>query len=263
MSTDLALQHMPEVLRLKYGPSVAHGWTPRLRARFGYRSPDDWYEATLFHFVGPSTEWLDVGCGRNVFPSNPAGAAFLARTCRLLVGIDPSRNVRENDLVHEWAQCLLQDYKTDRKFDLVTLRMVAEHIEDPVKATAALARLVRPGGRAIVYTVAKFSPASLLAAATPLSIHHAAKRFLWDEEERDAFPVAYRMNTRRQLRQQFQRVGFREESFRYLDDCRSFGRWKPLAAMELATWRGLRSLGLRYPEGCLLGIYQRNDATRA
>ena len=257
MNTDFVQRHMPDVLQFKYGAPATRGWSPRLRDQFGYRSPDDWYEATLFHLIGSSTEWLDVGCGRNIFPSNPAAAAHLAKRCALVVGIDPSDNVRDNTLVHEWAQCLLQDYETDRQFDLVTMRMVAEHIEDPSTAMAALQRLVRPGGRVVIYTVAKFSPASMVAAVTPMPVHHFAKRVLWGGEERDTFPVAYRMNTRKDLRAQFETVGFREEAFRYLDDCRSFAQWKALAAVELAMWRTLRSIGLRYPESCLLGVYQK------
>ena len=79
---------------------------------------------------------------------------------------------------------MLQDYRTDRQFDLVTLRMVAEHIEHPAAAMAALSRLVRPGGLVVIYTVAKFSPASLVAAVTPMSFHHVAKRALWGGRRR-------------------------------------------------------------------------------
>ncbi len=251
---------MADVKRFKYGVPAHRGWTPLLRARFGYSSPDDWYEATLFHLIGAGTDWLDVGCGHRVFPSNPEGARHLAETCRLLVGIDPSDNIRDNQIVHERAQCLLQDYRTDRQFDLVTMRMVAEHIEHPAEAMAALSRLVRPGGLVVVYTVAKFSPASLVAAMTPMRVHHLAKRVLWEGSEKDNFPVAYRMNTRRDLRRLFGPAGFREESFAYLDDCRAFGRWKSLATVELALWKALRSVGLRYPEGCLLGLYRKDGS---
>ncbi len=257
LSPDLALRHMPDVRHFKYGAPALRGWTPRLHERFGYSTPDDWYEATLFHLIGPDTDWLDVGCGRRVFPSNPEGARHLAATCRLLVGIDPSENIHENQIVHERAQCMLQDYRADRQFDLVTMRMVAEHIEDPAEAMAALSRLVRPGGVAVIYTVAKFSPVSLVAAVTPMPVHHLLKRVLWGGAEEDTFPVAYRMNTRRDLRSLFRQAGFREESFAYLDDCRALSRWQSLATAELALWKALRAVGLRYPEGCLLGVYRK------
>lgn len=247
---------LPTVLEFKYGSPEIRGWGPRLRERFGYYSPGDWYEAILFDLVGPDTDWLDIGCGRNIFPINPEGARYLAQTCRFLVGVDPSENIAENTFVHERAQFTLQDFRTTRQFDLATMRMVAEHIEDPASAMAALSRLVRSGGRVVIYTVARFSLAALIAAATPMAVHHVTKRLLWGVQERDTFPVAYRMNTRAVLRTLFEGAGFHEEAFLYLDDCRVFTRWKGLTRIELALWKGVRHLGLPYWDRNLLGIYR-------
>jgi 2-polyprenyl-3-methyl-5-hydroxy-6-metoxy-1,4-benzoquinol methylase len=254
---------LDEVQHLKYGPEATRGWTPLLREKFGYISPADLYEATLFGLIRTETEWLDVGCGRNVFPTNPDAARRLSRTCRLLVGIDPSENVHDNEFVHERVQCELQDYQAGHQFDLVTMRMVAEHIEKPPTALAALSRLVRPGGRVVILTVGRFSLPSLVAAATPMWTHHIVKRALWGSEERDTFPVAYRMNTRRTLRRLFEAAGFREESFLDLDDCGHFDRFRRLAAAELALWRGFKALRLPWPDRCLLGVYQRTDVPAA
>jgi hypothetical protein len=45
-----------EILALKYGPPEGMGWSPALRSRFGYRTPDDWYEALLFGLIREETE---------------------------------------------------------------------------------------------------------------------------------------------------------------------------------------------------------------
>lgn len=248
-----------QVLRLKYGAPEKTGWAPRLRRQFGYCTPDDLYEGLLFDLIGEDTAWLDVGCGRTVFPSNPKGAALLAARCRLLAGLDPSDNIQENPLLHERAQCVLQDYWTERRFDLITLRMVAEHIDEPVAALTALARLTKPGGRVVIYTVEKLSPVTIISAMTPMGVHHAVKKFLWRTEERDTFPTVYKMNSRHALRRLFQAVGFCEESFKHLDDCRSFGRWRWSNMLELIAWRCLQTVGLRYPEACILAVYRRNE----
>lgn len=256
-----ALPHLATVLHLKYGAPADWGWGPRLRGRFGYHTPDDWYEATVSALVGPDTDWLDVGCGRNVFPFNRPTARMLAERCRLLVGLDPSDNIDANTLVHERARCLLEEYHTDRRFDLVTLRMVAEHIARPEAAVAALGRLTRAGGRVVVYTVHKWSPAALAAAVMPFALHVAAKRLLWSGQSRDTFPTVYGMNTRPTLRRLFDGAGFVEEAFHTLADTRSFGQWKWPAAVELAAWRVFRACNLQYPETCLLGIYRKQPAT--
>jgi len=254
-----AQQNLPCVLRLKYGPAERMGPAPRLRQRLGYSSPDDWYEAAVFGLVSGTTTWLDVGCGRSMFPFNHATAKLLSERCRLLVGLDPSDNIHANDLVHERVQCPLEDYVTDRRFDLVTLRMVAEHITDPVAAVGALARLTAVGGRVVVYTVSKWAPATMVSAITPFWLHVAAKRVLWQGNERDAFPTAYRMNTRSELGRLFAAGGFEEESFQYLDDCRAFGRFMSLNRLELLAWKALRSIGLRYPESCILAVFRKSS----
>lgn len=252
-----ALPHLPAVLRLKYGPPERLGWRPRLRRRFGYRTPDDWYEATVTALVGEETLWLDVGCGREVFPSNPAAARLLAGRCRLLAGVDPGDNIDDNRLLHDRAKCTLEAFRTERTYDLITLRMVAEHIAHPRDAVAALARLAKPGGRVVVYTVWKWSPAAIAAAVTPMAVHHRLKKLLWNTAERDSFPTTYRMNTRGTLRRLFEAAGFVEDSLHHLDDTRALARWKVLAVAELSVWKLLRAAGLPYPERCLLGVYRR------
>lgn len=250
---------LQENLRLKFGAAGNIGWSPRQRQRFGYFTPDEVYEALMLHLVGPETEWLDVGCGRALFPSNPGLAELLSQRCRFLAGLDPSDNIQLNPYVHEKAQCLLEEYGTARRFDLISLRMVAEHIADPHSAIAALARLVKPGGQVVIYTVSKWSPAALLAAATPMAVHHAVKAALWRTAPEDTFPTTYLMNTRATLAGLFAAAGFREQDFARLDDCRSLARWPVTSWLELATWRGLRSVGLGYPEACLLGVYRRAE----
>jgi SAM-dependent methyltransferase len=258
------MKHQPqdllEVFHNKYGPAERLGWGPQMRLRFGYSNPDDIYEATLWSLVDSQTDWLDVGCGRQVFPYNLRVAKILAERCRLLVGVDPSDNIDENQLVQDRFKGLIEDFHTNRQFDLISLRMVAEHITDPTAAVAAFSRLTKPGGRVVIYTVFRWSPLTILSSVTPLRLHHFLKRFFWGTEEKDTFPVAYRMNTRKELKAFFQVGGFEEEQFSYLDDCRTLSRWKPTGTAELCTWKLFHLSGLPYPEVCILGTYRRKAA---
>jgi 2-polyprenyl-3-methyl-5-hydroxy-6-metoxy-1,4-benzoquinol methylase len=247
---------LPEVLREKYGDLARGGWAPRLRARFGHVTSDDWYEACVAALVTPATQWLDAGCGRDVFPSNAATAVRLAARCRLLVGVDPSDNIDDNVFVHERVKLPIEQYRTDRRYDLITLRMVVEHIVDPAVTAARLAALLAPGGRVIVYTVSRWSPSAVVASLTPLGLHHALKRMLWQADERDTFPTVYAMNSRPALRRTFAAAGLREEAFGLLADCRTTGRFRWLQMAELCLWKGLRTIGLGYPENCILAVYR-------
>ncbi|HYO14786.1 MAG TPA: class I SAM-dependent methyltransferase [Thermoanaerobaculia bacterium] len=245
------------LLTLKHEDPQQEGWAVRARYRHGYFIPDDVYMAVVERHVTERTRWLDVGGGRNVLPFHRTLARVLAERCQLLVGVDPSSNIQENPYVHEKVQSTIEGYRTDHVFDLATLRMVAEHLPDPPKAIAALRGLLRPGGRVIVYTVNRWSPITILSGLTPFQLHLRLKKVLWGGEEKDTFPTCYRMNTRQRLKELFEEGGFEERLFAYLDDCGTFGQVPGLYHAELLAWRALRRLGLRYPENCLLGVYEK------
>lgn len=251
-----AFRCSPEVLRDKYGDLGTGGWAPKQRLAFGHLTPADWYEALLDAIVTPQTVWLDVGCGRDLSPGNIPTARRLADRCRTLVGIDPSDNIDENAFVHDYLKMPIEDHPPGRKYNLITLRMVAEHIEAPETVVNKLAGLLLPGGRIVIYTVAGYSPSVLVASITPLWVHHVVKQILWRTEERDTFPTVYRMNTRATLGRMFAAEGLSEEMFAYLGDCRATARFKFLQYIELSLWKGLSSIGLRYPEACILAVYK-------
>jgi SAM-dependent methyltransferase len=251
-----AFNRMPAVLQDKYGDLEAGGWAPRQRIRFGHLTPADWYEALLDAVVTPQTAWLDVGCGRDVSPGNAATARRLADRCGKLVGLDPDANIDDNTFVHERLKMPIEAHPPGRFYDLITMRMVAEHIEAPEVVANKLASMLLPGGRIVIYTPSRYSPSVCLAAHTPLWVHHRLKRFLWRTEERDTFPTVYRMNTRPALRALFSAEGLSEEVFEYLGDCRSTARFKHLQYIELSAWKLLSRIGVTYPEACILGVYR-------
>ena len=232
-------------------------WGVRARAAFGYRSPDDLYEALLARLVTPGCRWADVGGGKTPLPSNPRLAAELARRAGRLAVVDPDPTALGNPHASEVVPLRAGAYRPGPCFDLVTLRMVAEHVADPRACAAALAAMLAPGGRCVVYTVHRLSPLSLAAALVPHRLHHPLKRLLWNTREEDTFPVVYGMNTPVALRQLFGAAGLREESCRALADCRVFWKFRALHALELSLWRVGAWVGLPYPERCLLGVYRK------
>lgn len=247
------------VFDYKYRREPELGWGPRIRLRFDYFTPDDQYEAVVSKLVKPGTWWADIGCGRDVFPSNPRLAGELARRSAFLFGIDPDPNIRDNPLLNEAFEGPVEDCRTPYRFDVITLRMVAEHITDPQRAVAKIAELTKPGGVVVVYTPNKWAPVSLIAALVPNRLHHRAKRLIWDVEERDTFPTAFKLNTRRSLARHFSVCGLHEVHFAYLDDCRTLSGFRPLNLLELYLHRMLRAVGVRYPENCLLGVYRKPE----
>jgi SAM-dependent methyltransferase len=250
-STDL-----DDMYRMRYGMPRSTGPLPRLWHRLQYFVPDVFYEAVVAKLVRKDSSWLDVECGRGLFPSNHTLARALAQNCQILVGVDPDETV-ENPLVHVRARSTIEEFRSDRTFDLVTMRMVAEHIREPHRALASLARLTKPDGKVVVYTVNCWSPVSLAAWLAPFMLHHPVKGFLWGTDQKDTFPVAYRMNTRARLSRLFEIHGFREAYFAYLPDCCAFYRFPYLHCFELLLWQSLKTFCIPYPENCLLAVYER------
>src|SRR4051794_34038505 len=96
---SLSFPDLESAFTMRFGNPRTTGPLPKLRHRLGYHVPDSYYEAMVAKLVTAETTWLEVGCGRRLFPSNPALANALAKKCRLLVGIDPDDTITENSLV--------------------------------------------------------------------------------------------------------------------------------------------------------------------
>lgn len=254
---ELSRSQLEKIFLMKYGSPETTGWGPRTRWRFGHFNPDDHYEAVVEQLVTGESRWLDVGCGRNLFPSNQALSKVLSERSKLLVGVDPDPTIAENPYVHERVQEPLEAFRSGTEFDLVTMRMVAEHVEHPERLTETLSRCVVSGGHVVIYTVNRFSPVPLLTSVVPFRLHHPLKRFVWRSEQKDTFPTCFRMNTRRRLREILGAGGFEEVYFDYLDDCRTTGGFRTLQVLELMLCRVLNLIGVTYPENCLLGVYRK------
>ncbi len=251
-------QSLNEVFWLKYGDKEQLGWGPRLRLAYGYENPDDWYETLLSLLVAKGIRWLDVGCGRELCPSNKPLARLLADRAGLLVGLDPDQNLAENPYVHEKVHMGIDAYDGKGRFDLVTLRMVAEHIGDPEACVRGIERALTPGGLAVIYTVFGWSPMPMLTRLAPMELRHVVKAWLWRTEKKDTFPTQFKMNTRRRLQRLFAGVGMREAGFARLDDCRTFARFRFLSELELRLRSACRMASMPYPEHCIVGIYQKS-----
>jgi len=65
------------------------------------------------------------------------------------------------------------------------------------------------------------------------------------------------MNTRKALKALFEHQGFREVFFRRLDDCRTLSKFRWGLLAELCLWKGLRAVGLGYPEQNILACYRK------
>jgi hypothetical protein len=205
------------------------------------------YESVLDRLITVGCRWLDVGCGRDPLPGNRPLAEELSERCSAFVGVDPDPAIHENAYAHRRVQGRVEEME-ESEFDVITARMVVEHVSDPRAFVNALRRLCVP------YTVNRWAPVSIASSLIPFAFHQRIINFLWGTG-RETFPVEYRMNTRGELAALMREAGFEESTFTYLDDCRTLGRFQFGNRLELLLWKCLKAIGLHYPETCLLGVY--------
>jgi SAM-dependent methyltransferase len=233
------------------------GWGPRMRMAQGYFTPDDYYEALVAQLVTTGCDWADVGCGRDIFPSHAKLAGVLSKRAGYVLGIDPDPNIQENPFLSEKYQGLVDDYQGARQFDVITMRMVAEHITNPAQAMRNVAGMLKVGGIVIIFTPFRWSPMALVATLIPFWLHNPLKRLIWHTESRDTFPTAFRLNTRAALAQYASGAHLSEQLFCLLDDCRVTGEYRTLHRIDLNVRRALNAVGLHHPELCILAAYRR------
>ena len=223
------------------------------------------YAPLLAKLVRNDVAWLDVGCGHKVFKLNsPREELEIVARSKLAVGCDRSfqalrihRSIRTR--VCADVTCLPF---ANEAFDVVSLNYVAEHLQEPEKTFAELARLLRPNGALVLVTPnsrgyfvritrlgSKFVPESLV------------QKFILLREFRSSenvFPTYYRANTRDDLARLIEQAGLREVNFQMLNDPALFSFIAPLAVLELLVGRLLSLFRLNdLKAGTIIGVYCR------
>jgi len=172
----------------KYGDPPT-GWGPATRRRFGYYTPEEVYESVLDRLIGAGCRWLDVGCGRDPLPGNRSLAKELSERCGTLVGVDPDPAIHENPYAHVRVQGRVDEMEVS-EFDVITARMVVEHVPDPGVFVTTLRRLCARNGVVVIYTVNKWAPVSIVSSLIPFPFHQRIINFLWGTG-RETFPVEF------------------------------------------------------------------------
>jgi SAM-dependent methyltransferase len=178
----------------------------RLRQRFypepGPRNPFELYYEEAALALSPI---LDFGAGRN------SGGKRLAPRRAQVVGIDPDRQIKHNDLID--ARVVSDGTRLpfrDGHFGLCVMRWVVEHLADPQATFREVSRVLRSGGRVIILTSNLLFYGYVIAKLIPNRAHGRLVRVLYGRSERDTFPTRYRANTPGTLRSALQHAGFRQ-----------------------------------------------------
>lgn len=228
-------------LELVYG-RMRRKIVPRLRGS------QDMYESSLKELVRPDIAWLDVGCGHQILAEWRSEAEKdLLPDGGIIVGLDcdlPSlKNHRSISLLVQGD--MVQLPFADGSFDLVTANMVVEHLTDPMRQFAEVARILRPGGSFLFHTPNAHGYFSLIRRLFPDSFAGRVVKVLDGRELADVFPVKYRANTLRQIEKLARSTSLELEKTKFVVSEAVTQLIAPLALFELLWIRILMSKRLK------------------
>lgn len=235
-----------------------------------YESPKRSYERLLDEVVAPGCAWLDLGCGRHISANRELDRTLVARA-GLVVGCDLDPHLKRHETISHLVLANAERLPFARSaFDLVTCSMVAEHLEHPQTVFAEVARILRPGGKFVIFTPNKWNYAMLLSRLTPHAFHLWYKRFTfylnrgeWRDFEDDVFPTYYRANSAQLLRKLARETGFLVARLDHLALAHSFGFVRPLYIASLLYERFIDRLGFDGLKADLLAVLEKPSEPRA
>lgn len=174
----------------------------------------------LERHVPPGGVALDVGCGSGTMVKEMAKRAATA----IGVDVDPAGFSKYPDLTvvdtddtadlhrrpggHLVVANAYDLPLASGTVDVVTSRWMFEHLEEPGAAVAEIARVLRPGGVALIVVPNRLHPGILLSSVLPLRVKQWALESTSGIQEEMVLPTYYRVNTAGSLRGWFERSGF-------------------------------------------------------
>lgn len=184
------------------------------RLRPGWRPATEVYEALIRGWLAPGMTVLDLGCGRGGVLEQLGAAVDHP------LGLDPDHHSLADHRLPDLPRfAALADAIPLRAgcVDLVLSSWVLEHLPDPARTFDEVGRVLRPGGAFICVAPGAYSPAALLNRVLQ-TLQRWLVPLLYGRAEDDAFPVAYRANTRRQVDALARGAGLALETFLHAED---------------------------------------------
>jgi SAM-dependent methyltransferase len=158
-----------------------------------YRPRHEIYDDLLLEHLHEDSVWLDIGCGRNEHIARYGGHAKTA------IGID---TVVDPDITGApFIEADLRKIPLPSGYaDLITLRMVVEHLERVPDDFTEIERLLKPNGRLIFMTTNIMSPVVFLPRLIPNWLKKRLILKIFKVVDKDVFPTHHRFNSPRVIR---------------------------------------------------------------
>jgi len=233
---------------------------------FGVKFAPHPYEDALDQSIGPTTRWLDVGCGHQAIDTwRGEQETALVRRAVTCIGLDayvPALR-RHRSMTRLVAGTVSRLPFPAGSFDIVTANMVVEHLDAPQAQFLEVARVLAAGGKFVFVTPNRSGYTVRLVRLVPEAWRPRLALWLHGRQPEDVFPTHYRANTERDVRALAAAAGLEVLEIRYLLSWAFFGMVPPLAALELALMRLLMRPSLAAWRPRMLAMLRKPSGGRA
>lgn len=168
---------------------------------------------------------LDIGCGTGISNDPLSGPQFLQvirRATDELFGVEPDRSVEpDHQLFDHFQHATMESAELpENHFDVAFSFLVMEHVEDPAAFMKHVYRCLKPGGVYLFLTPNGRHYFTRIAKAMHLLKvdEWVLRRIARSQVENYHYPVRYRFNSERQIRESCEAAGFATPQFAYLED---------------------------------------------
>ena len=222
------------------------------RLRPGWRDSLTLYRELVAENLPAGGSVLDLGCGHADWLSQELARAGLA------CGVDADLGALRRNATHEHRVAALAERLpfASASFDLVTMAWVLEHLESPEAVLREVRRVLRGGGRLVFLTPNAWNYNVWLIRLVPNRVHDFFTRRLYARQERDTYPVRYRVNSPRRLERTLGAAGLRRRELVLNGDPTYVSFHPALFAMARALERVLDLRPLRNARVHLLGVWE-------
>ena len=203
----------------------------------GLRHSQERYRGSLQETITSGSDWLDIGCGHEIFPEwlrdSLGSERELVSRCRQAIGVDSGDMRPHRSLQLKYCASAETLPFADASFSVASANMVVEHLVDPEAALCEIYRVLRPGGLFIFHTPNVRTPLLRLVPLIPLRIKSSLVSTIDGRKEDDIFPTHYRLNDEDSIRSAAERSGFLVSKFEFVETSPILSALGPLVIFEL------------------------------
>jgi ubiquinone/menaquinone biosynthesis C-methylase UbiE len=217
------------------------------------------YARILQHEIENAAFWLDLGCGRDFVPDWVPLRVERDHGRRRIAGVDMDLQALQAHNTVDYRVLATGEGLpfADGTFDLVTMNMVLEHVQEPLLVFEEVFRVLKPGGAFLVHTPNRDGYTTRLTQLAPPRMRVALARMLQGRQPEDVYPTFYRANTAARLYQLAVASGLLATSVQHIDSSPLFVNFAPLLIPEMLFIRLMRHRQINPLRACLLASFQK------